>query len=58
MSGAAGRDFLDYVAVHIRQPALDPVVVVGQALVVETEEIEHRGVEIVNRAHVLDGAPA
>src|SRR5207249_1523446 len=36
----------------------DPVVVVSQALVVDTEEIEYRGVEIVNRAHVLDGAPA
>ena len=46
--------FVDHVAVHVGQPALDAVVVVAQPLVVEAEQVQDRGVQVVDRADVLD----
>jgi hypothetical protein len=40
-------------AFHIREAALDAVVLEGEALVVEAEEVEDGGVEVVERMDVL-----
>ena len=45
---------MDHVAVHVGQPAFDAVVVVAQPLVIEAQQVQDRGVEVVDRADVLD----
>ena len=45
-------------AVDVGQPALDAVVVEGQPLVIEAEQVQDRGVEVVDRRDVLDGLVA
>ena len=44
----SGQDLLDHLAVHVGQAALDAVVVVGQLLVVEAEQVQDGGVEVVD----------
>ena len=44
---------VNHLAVYIGQAALDAVVVVGQPLVVQAEQVQHGGVEIVDGADVL-----
>ena len=43
---------------HVGQPALDAVVVEGQALVVHAKEVERGGVEVVAVGRVLGGLEA
>jgi hypothetical protein len=38
---------------HIRQPALDAVMVEAEPLVIKAEDMKDAGVEIVNRRNVL-----
>ena len=38
---------------HVGQATLDAVVVVAQALVIESEQVQERGVEIVNGRDIL-----
>src|SRR5690606_3258161 len=45
--GRLRQHFANHLAVDVRQSALDAVVVEGQLLVVETQQVEHRGVEVV-----------
>src|ERR1041385_74236 len=42
------QDAVDHIPVHVGESAADAVVVVGQALVVKAEELEHSSVEIVD----------
>src|SRR5688572_12345544 len=58
VAAASREHFGHHAAVHVRQPALDAVVVEGQALVVDAEQVEHRGVQVVDRSHVLDSLVA
>src|ERR1043165_518559 len=44
---------LNHLSMHVRQPPLDAVVVKAKALVIEAQEVEYRGVEIVNRGLVV-----
>ena len=43
---------------HIREPALDAVVVKTQPLVIEAEQVEDRRVEVVDRRDVFRGLVA
>jgi hypothetical protein len=45
----------DHLAFHVREAALDAVVLEGEALEVEAEEVEDGGVEVVERMDVLHG---
>ena len=49
----SGEHGLDHVPVHVGEAALGAVVVVGQPLVIEAEEVQDRGVEVVERGLVL-----
>src|SRR4051812_32758313 len=49
-----GEDLRHDAAVHVRQAALDAVVVVAQALVIEAEEVEDGRVEVVDGRDPLD----
>ena len=40
---------------HIRETALDPVVLEGQSFVVETEEMKDGGIEVVDGEDIFDG---
>ena len=44
---------MNHVPFHIRKTALHAVVFEGQALVIETEQMQDRGVEVVERMDVL-----
>lgn len=44
---------MNHVAVHIGETAFDAVVIVAQALVIEPQQMQHRRVQIVDRADVL-----
>ena len=47
---ASSRQHLaDHVPFDVGQPALDAVVLEGQSLVVEAEQVQDRGVEVVER---------
>jgi hypothetical protein len=48
-AGFSGQDRLDHRAVHVGEPALDAVVVEREPGVVEPEEVQDRGVEVVER---------
>ena len=48
----SGYQFVNDVPVNVRQPPLDAVVIEGQPLVVDAEQMQNRGMEIVHR----DGA--
>ena len=53
--GGSGEHLLDDVAFDVGEAALDAVVLEGEALVVEAEEVEDGGVEIVEGVDVLHG---
>src|SRR6266496_2587659 len=59
-SGALpSRDhFLDHLAVNVGQTEIAAVVAVGELFVIETEQVENGGVEIVNVDFVFHGAIA
>jgi hypothetical protein len=52
--GGLSQDFTDDVAVDVGQAALDAVVVDGQGFVVEPEQMQNGGVEVVHADGVLD----
>ncbi len=54
----SGQNLLHDTPMHIRQPALDAVVVVTEPLVIEAQKTQHRGVQIINRGDILDGFPS
>ncbi len=41
------KHLFDHVAFHVREAALDAVVLEGEAFVIEAEEVEDGGVEVV-----------
>ena len=43
----SGQNFLDDVAVDVCEAAVDAVLAVGQAFVVDAQKMQHRGVEVV-----------
>ena len=47
-----------HMPMDIREAALDAVVVVAEAFVIEAQQMQHGGVEIIDGGHVLDGFPA
>src|SRR5438445_11845486 len=51
----SGQNAVHHLTVHVRQPALDTVVVVRQPLVVQAEQVKNGRVEIVNGHRVLAG---
>src|SRR5947207_15404396 len=57
-SGGSGEDILYHFAAHIRQPEIAPGVTVGEFLMIKAEQVQHRGVQIVDVNRILDGAIA
>ena len=53
-SRRSGKHVFDDVTVDIRQAPLESVVVISEPLVIQTEEMQDRGVEIVDRSDVFD----
>ena len=54
----SGQDAPDHLARHVGQAVVAPVVMVGQALVIEPQQMEDRGVEIVDMDAVAAHADA
>ena len=50
-TNALGHDFADHVAVDVGEAAVEAVVVPGEALVVEAEQVQDRGVEVPDGGH-------
>ena len=46
-------DLPDHLPVNIGQPPLDPIVVKRQLLVVQAQQVQDGGVEIMHRRHIL-----
>lgn len=57
-SDASGEDRLDDVAMHVGQAALNAIVVVCQFLVIQSEQVQDGGMQVVDVDHVLDGGVA
>src|SRR5581483_2475880 len=57
-SAASSEDLLDCLAVHIRQPALDAVVVIGKSFVVDAKQVQDGSVKVVPVSGFIDGLPA
>src|ERR1041385_6684820 len=51
--GKSGDDFFHHVSVHVRQPEITARGPEGKLLMIETKELENRGVKIVNVNLVL-----
>ena len=49
------QHFIDDMPVHIGEPPLEAVVEDAEVFVVKAEEVEHGGVEVVERVDVLNG---
>src|SRR5687768_10881226 len=49
---------LDHMPMHVRQSALDAVVIEAQPLVVEAEDVQDRRVQVVDRRDLVDGLVA
>ena len=56
--GYLRQDLLHHIAVHVGEAEVAAGVAVGEAFVVEAEEVEHRRVEVVDVHDVFDGAEA
>src|SRR5439155_10113302 len=48
------QHLLNHFSVHVREPALGAVVVKGQSLVIQAEQMEQGRVQVMNRADILD----
>src|SRR2546422_407686 len=48
------QHLLNHFSMHIREPALGAVVVKGQSLVIQAEQMEQGRVQVMNRADILD----
>jgi hypothetical protein len=57
-AAGSGENLPDHLALDVGEAAGDAVVFEGEAFVVETEEVEDGGVEVVERVDVLDRALA
>ena len=55
---ASGNQFFDHVAVHVGQAEVAAGVAVGELLVVEAEQVQDRGVQVVDVDAVFDGLEA
>src|SRR5438034_7667125 len=44
--------------VHVRKAAIDAVVIEGQFLMIDSEQVQNRGVKVINRHWVLTGEVA
>ena len=49
---------MDHVPVHVGQPAVDAVVADGQLRVVDAEQVQDRGVDVVDLGRVACGRAA
>lgn len=54
---ASGEDAVDQFSMHVGQSALDAVVVIRQAFVLDAEQMQNRRVEVMPRDTVLDRLP-
>ena len=54
-NGQSGENGVNDVAVHVGQPAVDAVVAEGQLLVVDAQQVQDRGVQVVAVGLVLGG---
>ena len=52
------QDFFHHVAVHVGEAKVSALEGVGEAFVVDAEQMQHGGVEIVNVEDVFDGVVA
>ena len=48
MENGSSQNVPNHVAVHVRQATLNPVVVEGQPLVVEPQQVQHRRVQVMH----------
>jgi hypothetical protein len=55
---SSGQDLLHHATFHIGEPVITPGVAVREALVVQAQEMQHRGVEVVEMDLPRDGAEA
>src|SRR4051794_34637073 len=51
--GESGEQAFDYMAVHVGQTAVNAIVIERELLVIQTQEVQERGVEVRNRHRVL-----
>ena len=58
VEGCSGDQFVDDVAVHVGQAEVAAGVAVGELLVVEAQQVQDRGVQVVDVDRVLDGLEA
>ena len=42
----------------IGKPPLDAIVIVGEFFVVQAQEVQHRGMKVIDRADILNGTAA
>ena len=49
------EDFIDHMPVHVGKPTLEAVMEDGEAFVIQPQEVEHGGVEVVERVDIFDG---
>src|SRR5262245_13718989 len=55
---SSGNDGVNHLSVHIRQPEIAAGVTIGEAFVVEAEQVQNRGVQVVDVDLVVNGAEA
>ena len=53
-----GQQVVDDLPVHIGQPEIAAGVAVGQLLVIDAQDVQQRGVQVVDGDAVFDGAEA
>src|SRR5438045_1327288 len=54
----AAKNGLDHMPVYVSQSAFDAIVIERQAFVIQTEQMQQGGVQVVDGANVFDGAMA
>src|SRR5690606_21482186 len=52
------KDLADHATMHIRQPEIAPRVAIRQAFVIESQQMQHGGMQVVDGHRVLDRAEA
>src|SRR5262245_6194043 len=57
-AGFSGQNRLDHVAVDVGQTVIAATVTVGQFLVVQAQQMQNRGVQVMNVDAILDRVPA
>ena len=58
MRTGLGQDGLQHAATNIRQPEIAALEAVSEGCVVDAEQVEHGGVQVVHMHHVLYGVVA